>query len=311
MTQSSSIFCFGPTPTLQRTLIFENLCINEVNRAKTVREFASGKAINVARVVQALGEKAIVTGFAGGIRGQMLRDDLKNAGVADQMVEVAAPTRLCCTLINRTDGTATELVEESAPVSRDDWQKLDVEIPKIAPASRIWVFSGSLPPDSSPDAYAKWAPLAQNCGAKLIIDARGPALQLTLQHPGIIAKINREELAATVQRDLSDPQKLQAAMLETTPKDGGMVVTAGKEGSWACDGKTVQHITSPPIRAVNPIGSGDSYAAGLAVGLLRNMDFFDACRLGTACAVANALTEDAGHVELAEINRLMKLLAAR
>jgi tagatose 6-phosphate kinase len=72
----------------------------------------------------------------------------------------------------------------------------------------------------------------------------------------------------------------------------------------------VRHISPPAIKAVNPIGSGDSYAAGLAVGLLRKMDLFDACRLGTACAAANATTEDAGHAELAEINRLMKLIPA-
>ena len=55
MIQFLPIFCLGPTPTMQRTLLFQNLRFDEVNRSLRVREFASGKAVNVARVVQSLG----------------------------------------------------------------------------------------------------------------------------------------------------------------------------------------------------------------------------------------------------------------
>jgi tagatose 6-phosphate kinase len=310
MIQSPLILCLGPTPTMQRTLVFEKLHIDEVNRARRVREFASGKAVNVGRVVQTLGEKAVVTGFLGGMRGQMLRDDLRTINLQDEMVEVAAPTRLCSTLIDQSQGMATELVEESAGVTADNWRQLDVVMERIGPQCAIWVFSGSLPPGGPTDAYAKWAPLAQQHGAKLIIDARGEALRLAMRQPDVIVKVNREELAATVATEFKSEAELISAMLAATPAAGAMIVTAGKEGSWVCDGKTVRHLSPPRIQAINPIGSGDSYAAGLAVGLLRKMDLFDACRLGTACAAANALTEDAGHAELVEINRLMKLIPA-
>ena len=126
-----------------------------------------------------------------------------------------------------------------------------------------------------------------------------------MQQSGIIVKVNREELAATLSTEFHDEAELRQSMLTATPKDGAMIVTAGKEGSWACDGKTVRHLIPPKINAVNPIGSGDSYAAGFAVGLLRKMDLVEACRLGTACAAANALTEDAGHVEKVQIEMLM------
>ena len=44
MIQSPKILCIGPTPTMQRTMVFEKLNIDEVNRAKITHEFASGKA---------------------------------------------------------------------------------------------------------------------------------------------------------------------------------------------------------------------------------------------------------------------------
>jgi tagatose 6-phosphate kinase len=235
----------------------------------------------------------------------MLRDDLRGIGIQDEMVEVAALTRLCSTLIDENYRTATELVEESAAVMPEDWQKLDAIIERTAPQCGIWVFSGSLPPGGPADAYAKWASLAQRSGAKLIVDARGEALRLVLREAGVIVKVNREELAATLSAEFHGEGELRKAMLAATPRDGAMIVTAGKEGSWVCDGKMVQHLVPPAITAVNPIGSGDAYAAGLAVSLPRKMDLVEACKLGTACAAANALTEDAGHVEKNRVEELL------
>ena len=228
MIQSPLILCLGPTPTMQRTLVFQNLRFDAVNRARRARDFASGKAVNVGRVVQILGEKAVVTGFLGGVRGRMLRDDLRAIDIQDEMVEVAAPTRLCSTLIDQSQGTATELVEESSAVTANDWQQLDEAIHRVAPECGVWVFSGSLPPGGPTDAYAKWAPLARQHAAKLIVDARGEALRLAMQQPGVIVKVNREELAATVATEFRNESELIGAMLAATPDGGAMIVTAGK-----------------------------------------------------------------------------------
>ncbi|HWB53767.1 MAG TPA: PfkB family carbohydrate kinase [Tepidisphaeraceae bacterium] len=296
MVQSSPILCFGTTPTMQRTLVFEKLYLDRVNRAKNVREFASGKSINAARVVRSLGEQATAVGFAGGPRGQMLRQDLQKIGIEDEMVEVATPTRLCSTLIDESARTATELVEESAAVSVEDWARLDSAMQRVLRLCPIWIFSGSLPPGAPTDTYAKWGPAAQQLGAKMIVDARGEALRLAMQHPGVIVKINREEFQATFEKT-----NFPAAMINAAPANGAIIVTAGVEGSWLCNETEIHHLPAPKIKVVNPIGSGDAYAAGLAVGLLRKMNLVNACRLGAACAAANAETMDAGHVDQARV----------
>ena len=50
------ILCIGTTPTVQRTMVFDRLTVDEVNRATEVTEYSSGKAINVARVLTQIGE---------------------------------------------------------------------------------------------------------------------------------------------------------------------------------------------------------------------------------------------------------------
>src|SRR5688500_2428446 len=67
------IIALGTTPTIQRTMSFERLSFNTVHRAVDVHEHASGKAINAARVLRALGAEVLAIGFVGGTTGTMMR----------------------------------------------------------------------------------------------------------------------------------------------------------------------------------------------------------------------------------------------
>src|SRR5580698_683146 len=118
------ILCTGTTPTAQRTLIFERVRLDAVNRAIEVHEHASGKSVNVARVAHALGEPVLATGFLGGNRGEFIRRELDTADIAHDFVSVSPQTRLCTTVVDRSSKTATELVEESAAVACGDWERL-------------------------------------------------------------------------------------------------------------------------------------------------------------------------------------------
>src|SRR5262249_34174834 len=59
----------------------------------------------------------------------------------------------------------------------------------------------------------------------------------------------------------------------------------------------------PQLDAVNPIGSGDSLLAGLVDGWIDQLEPEALIRHATGCAVANAMTWDAGAIEPAEAAR--------
>src|SRR4051812_6926587 len=111
------IITLGTTPTVQRTMTFARLEIDAVNRAKSVRQFASGKSVNCARVLHTLGEPVRTTGLVGGDAGKFMRADLDAAKIAHDYADTSpVETRLCLTLVDEAAGTATELVEESRAV---------------------------------------------------------------------------------------------------------------------------------------------------------------------------------------------------
>ena len=63
---------------------------------------ASGKPINVARVLHTLGRRPLASGFVGGETGKFIRRDLDEIGLAHDFVEVEPATRICVTVVDRS-----------------------------------------------------------------------------------------------------------------------------------------------------------------------------------------------------------------
>jgi tagatose 6-phosphate kinase len=220
---------------------------------------------------------------------------------------VSARTRQCVTVIDESAGTHTELVEESRPVASTDFDKLMTIIRRRINDCRVVVMSGTIASGGPANFYFDCARLAQAAGAIPVADAQGTALLEVLKaEPGLV-KPNRSELAATVGRVLKDDAATMKAMRELYERGAQrVVVTAGKDATLAFDGRSFWRIVAPSIKAVNPIGSGDSFTAGLVWRLVRGDDLGEACRWASAAGTANALTAMAGEVNREDVDRLAR-----
>jgi tagatose 6-phosphate kinase len=299
------ILCLGTTPAAQRVMIFRKLTLDAVNRAANTLDGAAGKSINVAKVLKVWGEHPVATGFLGGDRGKFLRAVLAEKGIESDFVAVATRTRQCVTVIDESTGTHTELVEESQPVESADFDKLMAVIRRRVPECQAVVMSGTIVTGGPVNLYFTCTQLAENAGALSVVDAQGAALVEALEaKPGLV-KPNRPELAATVGHGLKDDADAMKAMHELCERGAQrVVVTAGKKPTLAFDRKNFWRVISPHIKAVNPIGSGDAFTAGLVSRLARGDDLGEACRWGSAAGAANALTPLPGEVNREDVERL-------
>lgn len=306
------ILCLGTTPAVQRVMVFRNLTLDAVNRAATTLEGAAGKSINVAKVLKALGEHPVATGFLGGDRGEFLRATLAEKNIESDFVAVSTRTRQCVTVIDEAAGTQTELVEESRPVEPADFDKLMAVLRRRVAECRAVVMSGTVVSGGPVNLYFTCTQWAETAGALSVVDGQGTALLEALKaRPGLV-KPNRSELAATVKGQLKDEAETVRAMREVFERGAQrVVVTAGQEPTLAFDGKICWRVSSPRIEAVNPIGSGDAFTAGLVSRLVRGDDLGEACRWGAAAGAANALTFLPGDVNREDVERLAPGVDAR
>jgi tagatose 6-phosphate kinase len=296
--------CVGGTPAMQRTLRFERLVPGEVNRATDVLVTASGKVSNAARVATALGSRAVFVSFLGGDPGRFVDEKLAEEGVVRDAVWTDAPTRTCATLLHDS-GEVTELVEEAPPVSERDAAALEEAARKHLPGADALCLIGSLPPGVPGDLYARLVEAASEAGVPTLVDAQKEPLVEALAARPFIVKPNLEEATATL--GLSEETGASEAARSLVEAGARWaVVSEGAGGSvLASDAGKTWRVSPPKLEAVNPIGSGDSLAAGILHSLTKGASVPEAVAYGTACAAANVLTETSGVVRVSDVERLL------
>jgi len=263
------ILVVGLTPTVQRTMCFDRFVIGAVNRAKETLVTASGKGVNVARVVRLLGEQATLVQVLGGEPGQFVARALDREGVphATLWAEDDAPTRTCTTLLV-AEGLTTELVEEAAEVSPHDAALLLATAKTSLLEAKALCLSGSLPRGVPETFYAALVREAHSLGVPTLVDWQKGPLQAALSERPFLVKPNREEAAATLGLLRSGDAEADAGAAVAALVNAGAtwaLVSMGASGSLLGDGTSLWRVRPPAVDVVNPIGSGDSLAAGFAV----------------------------------------------
>lgn len=276
---SKPVLCLGLTPALQRVLCFEGFSRGEVNRVKTVRSAAAGKAINTAKVLSRLGIPSILCGFNGGSVGDKLHEFLAGVDVEDRMTRTVAETRICTTLI--AGGEVTELVEEASAVTSEEIRALEQTVLEALPETTALVIAGTLPCWLPVHFYARFVATARSLSIPVFIDSHRSPLQETLSARPYFVKMNRRELALT---ECSAEDIIRRGAKNVLITDGPYPAELH-----TADGVRV---LKPPVLSsvVNPIGSGDSVTAGVVRSILIGKTLEEACIVGLACGAANALS---------------------
>ena len=286
-------------------MTFARLTLDSVNRAASVLTSASGKSINVARTLSRMNIPCIALCCLGGDSGKFVRDDLAAAGINHDFITVAPPTRTCTTVIDLANHTTTELVEETPALGGNDYVEILNLLARHLHNATALVLSGTLAPNVPISFYAQCTAMARRKEIPVILDARHqPLLEALAEKPTVI-KPNIHELQETVSYPITDEKSLKQAMLDLQ-KQGAkwVVITNGANEILCCDGNQFWRITPPKITPINPIGSGDAFAAGLAFAATTTLHLPEACRLAAAFGAANALNSPPGHARKQDVDRL-------
>ena len=296
------ILSAGLSPAWQSTLLFDRVERGEVNRARESHWIPSGKVINAARVAHRIhehwtrhGERGTRAGFPsqgitilGGPAGEAMQAALRAEGIAMVAVPVATPSRVCTTVIDASDRVMTELVENAGPISPAELESFVAAFQGLAPSAKFAVLTGSMPKGAPANLYRR---LMESLRCPVVLDIRGPELTEALALRPFLVKPNREELARTVGRPLANDAVLRRAMRSMHERGAEWVVVSQGKGSLLASGRGKFFQLRPPhVVSLNPIGCGDSLAAGIAQAVARGDDPLDAIRFGMALGAENATT---------------------
>lgn len=288
------ILCVCLSPSIQRTLVFDQFAAGQVNRTKNFIQNAGGKAINTARVIEQLAPESAVCIFplAKQNAGEFL-SLLKKDGINSKTVPVPLRARTCWTVLS-AHGKTTEIIAEE-PVSSDGqlFEKREKQLLKLikkeASDGDALVLSGSAPQCWNQDIYSKIAEKASAAGLAILLDFKGPALLRCLDElknctNSIFVKINMDEFTETFSQSLLEPVAQRFPNVT-------FIVTDGKLPTHAASSKMrEQTFESKEIPVVNTTACGDSFNAGFIVEFVKSRNFESAVQEGIRCASLNAQT---------------------
>ena len=295
--------CVGLSPSIQRTVSFDSVIKNSVNRSSEYRFDASGKAANSSRVLNQLEKNsARLICPLGAENISFFRKLAERDGLAVNPVEIPGRTRECWTLLDASDGGTTELVAEEPCVSSvfgEAEEKLfEIVRFEVKNADAVLV-AGSSP--------ASWKKETVPCIAKIVsqnkkvflADYWGKTLLDTIEFciPHII-KINEEEFLNTFggKLPISDGDFRHLISDKSVELGCILVVTRGEKSTFAADKGNFVEFPVEKIKAVNTTASGDAFSAGFLYEYLKTKDFLKSLEKGTWCAARNAESKIPGSI---------------
>ncbi len=293
-------------PTMDKTVILDELILGETNRVKESRTDPGGKGINVSRVLRTLDQSSLAMGFVSGGIGRFVEASLNEVGILDDFIHTPGQTRTNLVIEDEKCHTTT-VISEKGPETKPHYvDELKHRLQGHCQPDSWVVYAGSAPPGIGSDVYAQLIELSKQCGSFTALDADGELLREGVQAKPHLIKPNRVELERLVGKTLyTEDDILRAAEDIQALGVATVVVSMGAKGAIAVSTTEAWKTIPPKVEAESTVGAGDSLLAGVIFGLVNGRGLAAALRLGTAAGAATALTAGTQLCRREDIDRLL------
>ena len=244
-----------------------------------------GKGTVVSTLLHRMGRETRAFGFIAGPSGHVMCALLDRSGVPYEFIEAEGDTRVNTVLVDTDMQSQTTIINESLRIDPERVDKIEALIREKAQTIRVWVLSGSLPPGSPPDLWARLVRIVQDSGGTAILDSSGEGLREGIQSRPFLIKPNHPELEELVGRSLPTLDHVREASESLLANGPEWIVTSmGDLGLVAVTRGAAYHAPALMRPVVSTSGAGDGVVAGIALCLEQGVEIPIALRMGIAVA---------------------------
>lgn len=293
-------------PSVDKKYNIKNIEKGTVMRAFSVHNTAGGKGLHVANVATILGEDTLTTGFLGGNTGDFIKNKLCEMHIKNDFVSIKNTTRECLAFITE-DLEQTEILEPGPEIGDLELSTFLEKYNMLIRKSSVVVASGSIPQNLPKDIYKNLIKVARENDRKVLLDTSGELLNKGIESKPFFIKPNKDEIEDIMGRKVETTDDILKEIDEFHKKGiEFVVISLGKDGSIAGYKGEKYRVSVPKVHAVNPVGSGDAFVGGIAVGIERGYNIEKMLKFASACGTSNALEEETGVVNKDDIIKLIE-----
>jgi 1-phosphofructokinase len=273
-------------PAIDQTVTLDRLTPGAVHRARSSRQDAGGKGVNVASCLADWDVAVSAFGLLGADNAAPFETLFSAKGIEDRFVRRAGATRMNLKLVDAA-GT-TDVNMDGAPVDAADIDAVVAALAAEAGPDCLFVLSGSLPPGCPVETYARIIDVVGARGATTLLDTSGVPLRLALDGKRLpdIVKPNRHELAEWLGKPVDRIADVQRAASDLHRRGvRQVVVSMGEQGALFLSDEGVLLGQLSAIGVASTVGAGDAMVAGIAAALAEGLNLEGIARLSIAFAV--------------------------
>ncbi|MDU2582733.1 MAG: hexose kinase [Anaerococcus hydrogenalis] len=299
------ILTITANPSVDISYDIENLKIDDVNRVELVNKDAGGKGIHVSYVLSELGENVINSGFVGGKLGEFIEKRLDERKISHDFIKLEDETRNCIAIIH--DNNQTEILEKGPKLELEKEKEFLDHLEKISKNIEIINISGSLPKGLDESFYQKIIKFAKENKIFVSLDTSGNTLKEIVKgeiKPDLI-KPNETEIKDIIEKEFPENEEEIRKIFDKSPlKDiPYVIISQGKNGAIFKIKNKIYKAKVPKVKAINPVGSGDSTLAGALSAIYNKENDEDFIKKSMTCGLLNVLNEEIAHININDFDK--------
>lgn len=286
-------------PSVDISYPLDSFLTDQVNRCERTVKTAGGKGLNVTRVIHQMERPVVATGLLGGALGVFIEEQLESSQIGHHFSKIKGDTRNCITVLH-DGGQQTEILEAGPTVSEEELKQFEAVFEEEANQAKVVTISGSLPKGAPKGYYVTLLESLKESSAKVVLDTSGQSLEDVLNSVSkpYAVKPNLEELEALTGKNIELNEDELIEILNDSLFEGIslILVSLGKDGAFVKYMDTFYRVRIPKIDVVNPVGSGDSTVAGLAIALSEEADIETILKTAMTLGMLNTMESQTGFV---------------
>jgi 1-phosphofructokinase/tagatose 6-phosphate kinase len=294
---------------IDKSLSVPNFRLGRRHRTVEQRTMAGGKGVNVARTLKALGQPVIATGFAGGVTGTHIVEQLTDEAILNDFVRIREESRTNTSVLDPTTGEQTEINERGPSVSEGEVELFADKLLYLARGAAIVVFAGSLPRGVEPEIYASLIRDLARMEVTTVIDTDGEPLHHAVRAEPDVVSPNVLEAEELVGHEFAGEEERSLAVREIAalgPREAIMTLPDGCFAQVLVDGRPSLKRARVQLREpVAKSGSGDAFLAGYLAARYESRAPDQCLRFGVACGAESTARLGAGLIDPREARRLI------
>ncbi len=291
-------------PLLERRLTYDKVKFREENRNGISELKAGGKGINVSRQLNNLDLDNLAYTFSGGNNGKIFKEILSKENIKFTSVRIAAEIREASIIIEKSGKSVSTFYQENSSVSKNEADEFKNKLNKMVENCEIVIFSGSSPCKET-DSIIPFGINAANKYDKIsICDTYGSHLKDCIEAGPTILHNNIRETEKSLDTGLStEKSKIDYLNFLYSKNIKQAYLTEGSSSFYCSNFDYHFKVSLPQIPVVDPTGSGDSFVAGIAYGIHKNLTFHDSLAVASSLGIENILSYDAANVRSNDLDK--------